>query len=635
MRKEILSLCLLTAGVASGADFKEGYISYSLNSPTTVSVTEVAIGYTEEYGGYTLRDTTRFEVPETVKFMGRQLTVTAIGRAAFTNSRIDTLVLPRTITAIDDYAFQNCGLKCINLPDGIETLGDGCFYNCQLLTITLPKSLKTIGTQAFFSCPLREIRFPKGLTTIGREAFRNCHSLTELDLPESLKTIGNSAFASCTSLQTISTHGDLESIGSDSFNRCKNLRTVIFGGKVEALGGFGFCTSLQTFTVPEGTQRVYSRTFIGCTALKEVVLSKGIREIGQSAFASCSSLKEIVLPAALKAIDMGTFQDCTGLETITIGENVESISNESLEGCKNLKCLIVRSRKPCNYGASSFSQTIVDLFNQVELRIPTGSKETYAAAAFWKNFRNMTEYEPQDACQVFVLTVKEGGTVTCNGETFGEGESSVVVPAEKPFELLFQPDDDHQVSYVEHRYNYGIDYMKDQVKDNRLTIPELKQNSNLWVFFKAAKVNLDILQNEMGLVRLSVSKNKSYGCRIIGEEGWQVNSITFNGEDITKKGGEGNYILTPVIKDDAVIRIALEKSQTGISLPLQEGVRILGDAEGITIRNARIGERISIYSLEGQLLKTITGTGNDIHQSLRPGAVYVVQTESKSIKIRL
>jgi hypothetical protein len=44
MKKKILFLSLLVAGSTFGADFKQGYISYTITSPTTVSVVEVNIG---------------------------------------------------------------------------------------------------------------------------------------------------------------------------------------------------------------------------------------------------------------------------------------------------------------------------------------------------------------------------------------------------------------------------------------------------------------------------------------------------------------------------------------------------------------------------------------------------------------
>ena len=161
MRTKILLLCLLVASSTFGADFKQGYISYSITSPTTVSVVEVNIGEQGEWG-FSPRDTTRFEIPETVEYNGRQLTVTAIGNTEsgwqqVFLTRVDNIILPKSITTIGDNAFRYSGVKSINLPDGIKALGDACFKDCRLEEIHLPDSLKEIGAEAFEGLPLKEI----------------------------------------------------------------------------------------------------------------------------------------------------------------------------------------------------------------------------------------------------------------------------------------------------------------------------------------------------------------------------------------------------------------------------------------------------------------------------------------------
>lgn len=635
MKIRTIILCLLAASQLHAADIRDGFFTYTLTSPTTVAVEKVAFGNYDEFGYYELSDTTKLEVPETISFQGHRLVVTAIGRSAFQYVRVDTLVLPKTIKEIGDYAFQNTQLKQVNLPSGIVKIGDGAFYYCQLEHLTLPDSLKTIGSQAFTFCPLKDIHFPKGLTTIGYDAFQNCKEIKELDLPDSLKTIGNSAFSWCENLERITTHGDIESISYNSFSGCSKLKTIQWGGKVRQLGGFSFCTSLETFTIPEGTQTLISGAFSDCTGLKSIIIPNSVGEIGQSVFGGCTGLTEITIPAGVRNIQAGTFRNCRNLTTLTLGENVENLSEEALNGCASLSHLIVRSRKPCNYGSESFTQFIVDLFNKAELSVPVGAKSIYASANFWKNFSNVTEYNPGQLYDVIKLTVREGGSISCNGETFGEGESTLLVPAGQPVIFSVEPDEDHAFSSAEQRYDYGIDYLTNDFKDNQLTLKAVKQNSNVWFFFESAKVNIDILQNEMGCVRLSVSKNQRYACRIVEEEGWRVNSITFNGENITNRAGVGNYIQTPIVKSDAVIRIAFEQDGTGIQKAEQESIRALGDADGVTIERVQAGERIDVYLTDGRLIRTFKSNGTSQHINLPRGTVYLIKTKTKTIKIRL
>lgn len=629
MRTKILFICLLAAGNILGADFKQGYISYTLTSSSTVSVELVDIR-----SRYASIDTTRFEIPETVEFNGHQLTVTAIGKDAF-QSRIDTLILPKTITSVGDYAFRYAYLKSISLPDGLKTLGECCFQYCQLEEIHLPDSLKTIGSEAFAENPLTEIHFPEGLTSIKSGAFSSCKYLTEIDLPASVEALEGYVFSACENLEKVTTHGNLKYIKNTSFSYCTKLTTIVFGGTVDELGGFSNCTALERFTVPEGTRKIYNIAFSGCSSLKEIVIPNSVREIGMRAFSGCTSLTEVTLPPALKSVGSQLFLDCKSLQTLTIGENVTMIASDAFRGCTSLRHLIVRGLTPSKYSSSSYSQEILDLFDEAELSVPTGSKDTYANADFWKNFKQVTEFNPGTLYQAVPLNIKEGGRVSCCGQVIGGGESSLLVPEGEPFTLTFLPNDGYRVREVELRYTGGIDYLGKNVVDNQLTVSSVNPEEVFWVFWDVARANLDIVQNEMGCVRLAVDINKTYSCRIIEEEGWQVHSITYNGEDITDRGGKENYIQTPVVKGDAVIRVALEQRTTGITKPEHDSMRVLGNDKGLVIENTKRGELINVYRLNGQLLKSIRATGGSEHIALPSGEVYLVKTEGKTIKIRL
>ena len=629
MRTKILFACLLIAGSILGADFKQGFISYTLTSSGTVSVERVDVR-----GVYASCDTTRFEIPETVEFNGHQLTVTAIGKDAF-QSRIDTLILPKTITSVGDNAFCYAYLKSISLPDGLKTLGNECFQYCQLKEIHLPDSLNTIGEEAFAENPLTEIHFPEGLTSIKSGAFSGCKYLTEIDLPASVKALENYVFSGCENIEKVTTHGDLKYIKNTSFSYCSKLTTIVFGGTVDELGGFSNCTALESFTVPEGTRKIYATAFSGCSSLKEMVIPNSVCEIGMHAFSGCTSLTEVTLPPALKSVGSQLFMNCKSLQTLTIGENVTMIASDAFRGCTSLRHLIVRGRTPSKYSSSSYSQEILDLFNEAELSVPTGSKDTYANADFWKNFKQVTEFAPGTLYQAVQLNIKEGGRVSCCGQVIGEGASSLLVPEGEPFTLTFLPDDGYRMREVEKRYTGGINYLGKNVVDNQLTVSSAEPEDVFWVFWGVARANLDIVQNEMGRVRLSVDINKTYSCRIIEEEGWQVHSITYNGEDITDRGGKENYIQTPVVKGDAVVRVALEQCETGITKTEHDSMRVLGNVDGLVIENTKRGEQLNVYRLNGQLLKSVRAIGGSERIALPSGEIYLIKTKGKTIKIRL
>ena len=79
-------------------------------------------------------------------------TVTTIGKSAFRETTVTSLVVPENVTKVEDYAFLGSTLKDITF-EGVKTIDMYVFNNCQSLeTVTLPASLEKIGAGSFMNC---------------------------------------------------------------------------------------------------------------------------------------------------------------------------------------------------------------------------------------------------------------------------------------------------------------------------------------------------------------------------------------------------------------------------------------------------------------------------------------------------
>ncbi len=88
---------------------------------------------------------TRFVFPNNIE---------SIGRASFSESRIEELSVPLTLRSIGPMAFCSCkNLKQDRLffPEGLEKIGEGAFQDATLRDVVLPASLREIGAKAFDS----------------------------------------------------------------------------------------------------------------------------------------------------------------------------------------------------------------------------------------------------------------------------------------------------------------------------------------------------------------------------------------------------------------------------------------------------------------------------------------------------
>jgi uncharacterized repeat protein (TIGR02543 family) len=86
--------------------------------------------------------------------------LTSIGKFAFRNTPIDTLVLPENLKEIGDNAFSKTNISEVVIPSKVTTIGDNAFGDCKFLTkVTLPASVKKIDYHAFHITGSRQITF--------------------------------------------------------------------------------------------------------------------------------------------------------------------------------------------------------------------------------------------------------------------------------------------------------------------------------------------------------------------------------------------------------------------------------------------------------------------------------------------
>jgi surface protein len=131
--------------------------------------------------------------------------------------------------------------------------------------------------------------------------------------------------------------------------------------------------------------------FRGCSSLKEIDISNFdfSNTISMSSmFENCSSLVNVKLPNQLKCIGEKMFRNCSRLSSIYLPNRIDSISASAFSGCYDLKSVTVAFRVPLTISRYTFSYRA-----NATLYVPNGSKEAFAAADYWKEFKSIEEYE--------------------------------------------------------------------------------------------------------------------------------------------------------------------------------------------------------------------------------------------------
>ena len=323
------------------------------------------------------------------------------------------------LTSIATYDFYSCkNLTTIVLPSQISSIGSSAFFGCyRLQEIVIPSAVKKINEYAFNGCTgLQSVTFQEGLTTIGEYAFSACSALQGIAVPASVTSIATSAFWSCPGLNTITV--DADNTVYDSREDCNGLiqtstNTLVLGTvntvfpeSVTAIGSSAFYgnSRLQTINITGGVQSIGASAFSGCTALTTVILAPTVTTIGSSAFSGCKKLTAIHLPIGLKTIGSGAFKTCTSLKKILIPATVTNISNNAFTECSKMLKVAMMNATPI-----TINNTVFPNYKNSTLYVPKGSLEAYQNAKYWKDFKNIVEFDDNTLTAAVEPEIMEAG----------------------------------------------------------------------------------------------------------------------------------------------------------------------------------------------------------------------------------
>lgn len=187
MKQKLHSLLLMVAllswsMVVAASDFDDGILKYTITSPSNLEVQ--CDGFTDAH-----KNDESVVIPETVNYNNRTYAIITV--KGFSGRKISSVKLSQSLKTIGDMAFDGCSnLKEIEIPNGIETIGRTAFRNCALTSLVIPESVKSIDGYAFNNCKhLMEVFFvgnkaPKGIE-VGTYyyPFDYCHSALTLYVP--------------------------------------------------------------------------------------------------------------------------------------------------------------------------------------------------------------------------------------------------------------------------------------------------------------------------------------------------------------------------------------------------------------------------------------------------------------------
>ena len=448
------------------------------------------------------------------------------------------------IEALPDGAFNGkIGLLEITLPAGLKAIGNNAFNGCFALRneVTIPAGVQTIGSYAFSGC--RNAKFnpalPETLTAIGDYAFQNCANLYAVTLPASLQTIGAHAFEASNVQEAVLPAG-LKTIGAYAFRHCSNITRVTLPDGLTTLGEGAFqqCEALVTADLmnPMEITSIPRYAFDGCSGLRNVYLPFFIEAVGDYAFRGCASLRQIQFVAPTKTIGAYAFSGCRSLKSLDLFkcENFTTIGSYAFSGCTSLKSLnLPKSLDTIGEYAFSGCQAI-SVISSPSLVPPTIANESALNGI------------DKDVC---VLTM----------------------PKSVYLDYFRAP---YWGQFVEYTASVlvGVDGQGSVMYSNNLgTAPTPVKVAAFYATAGAGEGEEEdegdgITAEAYDSANICAKDNSTLTFRIVPDEGNEIKSVTYAGEDVTAQVVDGLFT-TPVINGDTNLDVSFVASTDYIAIP--------------------------------------------------------------------
>lgn len=299
--------------------------------------------------------------------------------AAFRNTHLMEITLPKNTTALGSECFKEClHLKSVNMGKTKTPIivNDYCFNRCDNLTDFDFNKCCIIGKYAFYKCKTENVIINKNChigahafsgskieyleinseVNLAGNSFSDCPSLRKVKLNKSIKTLPTQTFFNDTLLSEITGVEGVENVGKDCFDGCSLTSLESFTG-LKKIGDLAFAGN-KFVELTINADEILCGAFMGCTSLKKVTMTspeitkfptgifKGVNLdcldlsktsisiIPEFAFVDME-INEVYLPNNLKTIESSAFER-TEITKITIPDSVTSIKESAFFACKNL-----------------------------------------------------------------------------------------------------------------------------------------------------------------------------------------------------------------------------------------------------------------------------------------------------------
>lgn len=520
------------------------------------------------------------------------------------------------------------------IPENAERIGDYAFQNCpSIMYVELPTKIQ-VSSYAFNSSHIQTLRIRGGSETHINNAFNYCNNLTtviaESEIPTTIteNTFSTDTYYKGTLYVPVGSKDAYKSApGWSKFYNIKegfpgsDFETYVLSINVEGLGGqvsydsYNIIGDKETFYVSEGTDATITFHPFSNYVLYDVQLN------------GVSIIDDIVdNHYTLSNISTNYSLDVSFIQNpyyLTIRQtNAATIKKE------------VKSRERVEIGILPLEGWRITnvMFNNFDVTSTVLSSSSYTTPQITGNSELVITQEPIQ--NKVSCTISAGGTVSVSYNTFDEGYSEASIPngeyvsidckALNGYSLRKPYVDGTDVTalLIDNTYQYGITR-----KD--IAIQAIFEKED------AKQYNLEIQDADYGTSFIRVTEGQTIRYTIHNIEGWKLNTVSFNGQDVTSDVEDNTYA-TPAITGNSLLSVSFEKIESsGIKNREVSNIRVYSKGDKAIIENAKVGQVIKVFSMEGVEIKEVKADQAKTSIHLSENKSYIISVGTRTFKIAM
>ena len=434
-----------------------------------------------------------------------------------------------------------------------------------------------------------------------------------ITIPGSCKKIGKGAFAGATSLREISLSEKIKEIEEMAFAGCSNLADITIPSQTETIGdaAFSMCIRFENIVLPSNIKTLGSHAFSLCSNLKTVSFNENLQSIGEGAFSDCYMLSDVTLPDQIKEIGESAFENCYAMNEILIPNSVISLGNKAFGSVEFKNSVTNRQLNPFSIAQETFDD---NTYNNIALKVPSGTRANYEMLSGWNNFKNIIEEEIEGGEYILKVLYNDGGYLTYNGNKIFS-EDHIIYDDSKESLLKIIPYESYNVGSV------SLNGNNVSQNNNEVIISGINGNSTLECEFKIKEYTLRIVEAEANSYsELLVEHGASPRIKIQSVTGKDLLSVRINGETATDKITNGDYYKMEPIKENTTI--------------------VISSDEDVAVKNSNIKTYVRYWNIENELfiesdkkinrIEAVNFTGQIIHTNDAPDYSYIIKLEKQN-----